>query len=196
MSVATVRSRMTAEALRRLPRDGQRYWLLAGELRVMAPASDDHGRYAIHLTVPLGYHILHHKLGAVYAAETGFRLARAPDTVLAADMAFVRRERVRPFGRKQPTYFDGPPDLAVEVISPGDRPTEVDEKVGIWLKYATSVVLMIDARRRRVALYRPGSEPGTRTEQLLTDADVLTIPDLFPGWSLPVSALFAEEPEL
>jgi Uma2 family endonuclease len=187
---------MTAEALRRLPRDGQRYWLLAGELRAMAPANDDHGRDTIHLTVPFGYHVLHHRLGAVYAAETGFRLARDPDTVLGADMAFVRRERVRPFGRKEPTYFEGPPDLVVEVISPGDRPKEVEEKVATWLNHATLVVLMIGARRRRVMLYRPGPEPGTRTEQVLTDAEVLTIPDLFPGWTLPVAVLFAEEPEV
>ena len=100
----------------------------------MAPAGDDHGRYAGVFAAVAGYHVLRHKLGAVYAAETGFLLAEKPDTVQAPDWAFVRRERVRPLagGRRRAgrsNYFPGHPDLAVEVPSLDDAPEQVADKV-------------------------------------------------------------------
>lgn len=192
--MATAQRLMTAEDLWRLPRDGRRRRLIAGELRTMSPGSDDHGRYAMRLTIPLGAHVYNHGLGELYAAETGFQLATGPDTVQAADAAFVKAARVRPFGPKKPTYYDGAPDLAVEVISPGDTDREVSEKVEVWLAHTTSLVVVIDARRRRVTLHRPGAGPGRRAVLVLTEADILTIDDLFPGWSLPVAALFAPRP--
>jgi Uma2 family endonuclease len=192
----TTRALMTAEDLERLPRDGQRHALIAGVLRTMAPAGDDHGRYIIHLTAPLALHVLRNKLGAVYAAETGFRLARRPDTVQAADLAFVRRARVRPFGPKRPSYFEGAPDLAVEVVSPDDRYTEVAETVQTWLAHETAVVLVIDPRQRTVTIHRATAEPGHAEVRTLGEADTLTIPDLFGAWALPVATIFAEEPDL
>jgi Uma2 family endonuclease len=192
----TTQALMTAEDLERLPRDGRRHALMAGVLRTMAPAGDDHGRYISHLHIPLGAFILRNKLGAIYAAETGFRLARQPDTVQAADLAFVRRERVRPFGPKRPGYFEGAPDLAVEVISPDDRYTEVAETVQTWLAHQTGVVLVINPRQRTVTIYRATAEPGHADMRTLGEGDTLTLPDLFGAWSLPVATIFAEEPDL
>ena len=194
--MATTQRLMTAEELWQLPRDGRRHRLIAGELRTMSPASDDHGRYAMHLSIPLGYYVYLHRLGEVYAAETGFQLAHDPDTIQGPDLAFVRRERVRPFGPKKPAYFEGPPDLAVEVVSPNDTYTEVAETVQTWLDHGTRVVLVIDPRRRTVTLHHLAEEPGRTVVQTLGQADSLAIDDLFPGWSLPVAALFAEEPSL
>ena len=93
----------------------------------------------------------------VYTAETGFQLAHDPDTVQAPDLASVRRERVRPFGPKQPAYYNSPLDLAVEVISPNDTYTEVDATVRTWLTYSTPVVVVIDPRQRRATLHRPAA---------------------------------------
>ena len=187
---------MSAQDLWELPPDGQRHWLIEGALHTSALAGTDHGRHAMHLSIPLGAFIYRHGLGAVYAAETGFLLARDPDTVLAADLAFVRRDRVRPFGPKQPGYFPGHPDFAVEVVSPGDSAKEVADKVELWLAHKTHVVLTVVARRRHVTFHRPGAGPGQRQFQTLSEADQLTIDDLFPGWSMPVASLFAEMPSL
>ena len=108
---------MTAEDLFHLPDDNCRCALVGGELQRMNPAGFEHGAVIVNLTIPLGQHVKAHRLGVVCGAETGFVLARNPDTVLAPDIAFVRRDRIPATGR--PTFFwEGAPDLAVEVTSP------------------------------------------------------------------------------
>src|SRR4051794_29785619 len=123
--MATTDKLMTADELWRLPPDGQRHELVAGELRTMAPSGSEHGWIVVRVTIPLGQHVETHKLGLVYGAETGFLLARQPDTVRAADVAFIRRDRVLAAGDVK-GYWPGAPDLAVEVVSPHDRYSEVD----------------------------------------------------------------------
>jgi Uma2 family endonuclease len=182
--MATTDKLMTADELLRLPDDGQRHELIAGELRTMAPSGGEHGRVTLNLTTPLDQYVRAHGLGCVYAAETGFQLTAGPDTVRAPDVAFVRQERVLAVGRVM-GYLPGPPDLAAEVLSPNDRPAEVEEKVASWLAHGTRLVLVVDPRRRIVRVYRPGTPPHT-----LAESDVLSGEDVVPGWTLPVGALF------
>ena len=182
--MATADKLMTADELLRLPDDGQRHELIAGELRTMALNGAEHGRVTVNLAVPLGHYIDTHHLGEVYAAGTGFQLTTSPDTVRAPDVAFMRQERVLAVGRVM-GYLPGPPDLAAEVVSPNDRPAEVEEKVASWLAHGTRLVLVVDPRRRTVRVYRPGTPPRTLAEQ-----DVLSGEDVVPGWTLPVRALF------
>lgn len=85
---------MTADELMRLPDDGQRYELVRGELRTMAPGGDEHGSIAGTFHSSLGPYVRAHNLGRTYVADTGYRLTTDPDTVRAPDVAFVRRERV------------------------------------------------------------------------------------------------------
>lgn len=94
----------------------------------MAPAGHEHGHIAAEVAVSLGVHVRANKLGRVYAAETGFKLATDPDTVLAPDAAFVSAERLRSVTSSK-GYFPGPLDLAIEIVLPNDRHSEVEEKV-------------------------------------------------------------------
>ena len=111
----------TAEQLLRAGDIG-RCELIRGELRMMIPASFEHGRITMKLTGPILNHVGTHGLGAVVAAETGFLLAHDPDTVRAPDIAFVRGERLPELQRG---FFPGAPDLAAEVLSPDDRTVTV-----------------------------------------------------------------------
>jgi Uma2 family endonuclease len=187
---------MTAEDLWELPDDGQRHWLIEGTLCTLALHGDDHGRLAMHLSLPLAVIVVRRRLGAAYAAGTGFLLARDPDTVLSADLAFVRHERVRPFGAQPPGYFVGHPDLVAVVVSMNEPDGAAFDAVEMWLAHGTLVVLVADARQRQVTLHRPGAGPGQRERRTLAEIDDLVIDDLFPGWSLPVASLFAERPAL
>lgn len=177
---------ITAEELLRMPDDGFRYELVKGELRKMAPASHQHGRIAMLISVSLGHHILTRKLGMVYAAETGFTIARNPDTVRAPDFSFIRQEVIEKFGEPDEAYWPGAPDLVVEVISPGDTYTEVEEKVFNWLEAGTRMVSVINPRKKAVTVYR-----SLNDVKVLTENDTLDGADVVPGWQMAVKDLFA-----
>lgn len=115
--MTVVRQQVTAEELLYMPDDGFRYELVRGELRKMTPAGNVHGRIAMRVAWPLARYVEEKQLGAVYAAETGFRLADDPDTVRAPDVAFVGRKRLEAVGEVE-GFWPGAPDLVVEVISP------------------------------------------------------------------------------
>jgi len=176
---------MTAEELLRLPEDHKRHELVRGELRTMAPGGWEQGGISSVADRSLGTHVEARNLGRVVTNETGFLLTTNPDTVRAPDVAFVSRERVEAVGNVR-GYWPGPPDLAVEVISPNDLYTEVDEKVAEWLEHGTRMVLVVNPRRRTVAVHRPGQPMRT-----LSEDDVLDGEDVVPGWKLPVRDLFA-----
>jgi Uma2 family endonuclease len=176
--------RMTAEELLALPDDGMRHELIAGELRTMAPSGYLHGLVTVKFTVALAQYVAAHDLGAVLGAETGCILARNPDTVRAADVTFVRRERL---GAEVDDrgYWPGAPDLVVEVLSPGDRRGAVADKVATWLRSGAPMVVVVDPQRRTVAVHR-ADQPVT----VLAEADTLDGADVVPGWTLPVRLLF------
>ena len=96
--MAVVRQQVTADELFHMPDDGFRYELVQGELRRMNPAGNVHGRIAVRITWRLAQYVEENRLGTVYAAETGFRLASDPDTVRAPDVAFVSQARVEAVG--------------------------------------------------------------------------------------------------
>jgi Uma2 family endonuclease len=127
--------RMTAQQLLGLPRDGCRHELIEGELRTMPPAGWEHGDVATALGSPFRTYVQAHQLGQVVIGDVGFQLARNPDTVRAPDVAFVRRERLEAAGRVR-GYWPGAPDLVVEVISPNDLYTDVEDKIAEWLPTA------------------------------------------------------------
>ncbi len=81
--MAVVRQQVTADELLHVPDDGCRYELVQGELRRMTPAGNVHGRVAMSFAWRLAKHVQENRLGTVYAAETGFKLANDPDTVRA-----------------------------------------------------------------------------------------------------------------
>jgi len=173
---------MTAEELILLPRGQHRYELVKGELLTMSPTKRKHGRIVANLTIRLGHYVLTHKLGAMYAAETGFKLASNPDTVLAPDIAFIRGS----VDDSSESYGEGAPDLVVEVQSPNDRKAKVEEKAARWLALGASMVWLIDPKRRTVEIHLSNDEP-----QILTEDDELTGGDLIPGFSVRVSEIFS-----
>lgn len=180
---------MTAVALisaedlpRRQPPD-KRAELVSGRMVVREPAGHLHGRIANKLAYLLTRYVEERDLGVVYAAETGFLLARDPDTVRAPDVAFMVSDRLpepEPIG-----YAELAPDLVVEVLSPNDRPGEVLARVGDWLSAGTRLLWVVDPAIRHIRVYR---QDGSL--DVVGEGEPLAGEDVVPGLSFTTDAIF------
>ncbi len=175
---------VTADELFAMPKDGFRYELVEGKLRQMSPAGIEHGAIVINISLLLAQYVKANRLGRCFGAETGFRIASDPDTVLAPDLSFISRERM-PEGSLPKKFGSGAPDLAVEVMSPGDTLKEVKEKVEDWLSAGARAVWVVNPKRRSVTVYRSMTDV-TR----LAEGDVLEGGDVVPGFRCRVSEIF------
>ncbi len=181
--MATNQASMTAEELLALGDIG-RCELIRGELVRMSPSGFKHGIIALRIGELISAHVRRHGLGLATGAETGFRIARDPDTVRAPDAAFVAAHNL-PNPLPGRGFFPGAPDLAVEVVSPEDRWTELTAKAQSWLQAGSRAVWILDPANRTVTVY---ASDGTHT---LSEADVLTGGDILPGFAVPVRDIFA-----
>lgn len=173
---------MTADELARLNLPNKRTELIRGRLVVREPAGFRHGVVAVRVARHLEEFVTANDLGVVVAAETGFKLATSPDTVRAPDCGFVSKVRVpNPLPRG---YFPKAPDLAVEVLSPDDRPGEVLAKVSDWLSGGSLLVWVIDPDRRKASVYRADGSVSLVSEDEALDGE-----SLLPGFALALAKI-------
>ncbi len=176
---------LTADDLLSLPDPDLPHELLRGVLRRVMPAAWSHGLVVGRLFVALGRHVQALGLGELFSEATGFLLARRPDTVLCPDIAFVAAERLAAVGLGGP-FPELAPDLAVEVLSTGDRASEARAKVSEYLAAGVRAVWVIDPAARTVRVHARAG--GVR---LLTESDELDGGDVVAGFRCPVAELFA-----
>jgi Uma2 family endonuclease len=175
----------TADELLKLPMGmGKCYELVAGELIVMSPGGWRHGSVISNLHVALGSFVRQHDLGVLFGAETGFQLARNPDTVRAPDIAFIAKQNL-PTEMPDQAFWPGAPNLAVEVLSPDDRSGKIREKIDGWLASGTEMVWIVDPKLRIVSTYERGRQPYTRSAGEVLEGDPVV-----PGFSCPVDEIF------
>jgi Uma2 family endonuclease len=176
----------TAEELLKLPTGmGKRYELIEGRLHVMCAAGFEHGRVAATAARLLGNHVSATGAGPTLGAETGFILARDPDTVRAPDAAFISSARADAVGTTFGFWPGGAPDLAIEVVSPEDSRRYLREKALNWLEAGAVAVLVLDPRSRSASVYRAGEDV-----RVFADGE-LDLSDAVPGWRVAVADFFA-----
>lgn len=83
------------------------------------------------------------------------------------------------------------PELVVEIKSSRDRLRDLEEKIMLFLSQGVQVGLLIDPDTHVVSVYR-SDEVSTQAEKrmVLHDGDTLSIPELFPGWEIPITSLW------
>jgi Uma2 family endonuclease len=170
---------LNVQDFERLPDDGLRHELDEGELISMPPAGFEHGDLGAEIVRSLRNYAKEHSLGRVCQADTGFLLG--PDTVRAPDVAFVRRGRVL----QRPGFFEGAPDLAVEVFSPSDSVPQLMRKVQQYLRAGSHTVWVVYPETKQVHVFEAAKE-----DRILDANDVLEASELLPGFSVRVEALF------
>ncbi len=175
---------VTAEQLYELPDDGVRHELLRGMLVSEPLPSRLHGSTVTRFAEILGSFVRSRRLGVVYTGDTGFVLARQPDTVRGPDVAFVSADRERGAGKAR-GFFPGAPDLAIEVLSPNDRTREVLGKVSDYLAAGCRLVWVVNPVREEVSVFRSPFRP-----RVFAGEDDLDGEDLRPGFSVRVAEIF------
>jgi Uma2 family endonuclease len=173
----------TAEELLNASPDLARCELVRGELIMMSPGRARHAAIAMRIGRSLLDFVQSNSLGEVFDSSAGYLLARNPDTVREPDVSFVCTERMRQ--QDLDAFLEGAPDLAVEVLSPGNTAAKMREKMTEYFDAGCRVVWIVDPQRRSVTVHRPRSHPV-----LLTEDDTLTEQELLPGFSLAVREIF------
>jgi Uma2 family endonuclease len=178
-----------AADLAMLPDDGWLYELVEGRLVRMPPPKGRHGRLESRIDNVLSAFIVPRGLGCVYVGDTGFDLTRpgeTEETMLGADVAFVRAERV-PLADDDDAYIPGPPDLAVEIASGSQYRPEMSAKAWVWLQRGTRMVWVVWPKRNEVDVWTPErEEPLT-----LRAGDDIDGGEVLPGFICPVAELLA-----
>ena len=151
---------------------------------MMSPGGWKHGGVIGRLHSVIGGFIHTHDLGVSFGAETGFLLARDPDTVRAPDFAFIAKENL-PTEEPNEVFWPGAPDFAIEVLSPNDRTGEVDAKIHAWLAAGAKLLWVVDPDLKTVIAYH-----STTDIAVYVMGDVIDSIDVLPGCSLEVSQVF------
>ena len=174
---------VTAEQLESIEIPGKWTELVRGRLIVREPPGTYHGKISATVLVLIAAFARPRALGDVFGQDTGFKIESNPDTVRAPDVAFLNKERGARVGRRG--YSAVAPNLAVEVLSPDDRPAEVLEKVAAWLAAGVELAWVVDPNRLEVRVYRAD---GTIT--VLTSNETLSGETVLPGFSCAVAEIF------
>ncbi|MEG4505142.1 Uma2 family endonuclease [Microcoleus sp. F6_B4] len=154
--------------------------LIQGNIIAKGPCDYTSDEIGSRLIILLGIWVLPRKLGRLTGSSAGFILPNSD--LRAPDVSFVKAEKLK---RSRRDFVELVPDLMVEIKSKTDRIKPIKEKIQSFLSLGTEVGILIDPDRLNLTVYRTAAEP-----EVLRDGDILTIPEFFPGWELPISDLW------
>lgn len=180
---------MTTEELIAMPEDGVDRELIRGQLREK-PATT-HSRPHSRAEARLAYFLNNwndaqpEPRGEVLSGEAGVRIARNPDTTVGIDVTYISHETASRTP-EDAAWVEGPPVLAVEILSRSDTQEDILEKVRGCLDAGVQLVWIVEPIFRTVTVYRPGAEP----EMLNTDEELVGDPHM-PGLRIRVAGIFS-----
>jgi Uma2 family endonuclease len=159
--------------------------LVDGEIIVMSPSGYESDEIALEIGAQLRNWVRPRRLGRVAASSAGFILPNAASDTRAPDVSFVKADRMR---RTTEDYARLVPDLMFEVRSKTDSLDSLRAKIRQFLELGAAVGVLVDYRTQTIEVYRNQAEPMT-----LHNGDVLTVPELLPGWEMEVSSIWSPE---
>jgi Uma2 family endonuclease len=183
-SMAT-KTLFTIEEFDALPEDGCQHELNQGELVTMTLPMPRHNRVIRRIQLLIEWYLAKHPVGELFFPDTPFVLSRPgePATLRGPDLAFLSMERAA--GIDPDRKIEGAPDLAIEVVSPSDRGTDLLEKTTQYLKAGGTAVWIVYPEEREVRVFE-----ASGAIRILRNSDILEAPNLLPGFSTPVDRFF------
>lgn len=185
MTISTENKVWTDAEFMALPKDGHRYELVNGEVVDMGNSGMEHGEFGAFLAGTLSIFVRQNRLGVVCDSSTAFTLKNGNKR--SPDVSFVARERLKGLKRLPKGYFQGSPDLAVEILSPSNTIEEIHDKIVEYFENDTRLVWVIHPDEKYVLVYH-SPEP----DRFLRPQDNLDGEDIVPGFSMALSELFEE----
>lgn len=182
--MATTTNLLTAEQYFALPDLGYPSELVRGEIVMMNVPYYRHGLVCSNIILELGLFGRQHDLGRTVSNDSGVITERDPDSVRGPDVAFYSYQRI-PKGEIPSGYPNAKPELIFEVKSPSDRWNDLRAKVVEYHKAGVTLVCVVDPEAESATVY-----PADRQEAIYRGDDVLTLPDVLPGFSVPVKKFF------
>jgi Uma2 family endonuclease len=186
--MSTIIGPISAEDLLSMPNDGMDRELIRGELRETSKTyrGQSHSYLMSRISQLLLNWLEQHPTlrGSVFSGEVAVRLCRNPDTAVGIDIAYFTEEVLK---KTQPGQFftEGPPVLAVEVMSPSDTTDGVADKVQLYLEYGVAIVWVVHPRFKTITVHRASGAP--RSFDLPHDLE--SEPEL-PGFRVPMTEIF------
>ena len=174
----------TDEEFMALPDDGHHYEIINGELIDMGNSGALHGYVCSTLMILLGGYVRQHNLGAMLDSSTAFKMKNGNKR--SPDIAFFAKERLQGMAVLPSGYLEGAPDLAVEVLSPGNTVEEIDDKLTEYFENGSRLVWVINPTQHYVLVYRSAQEP----DRLLKGKDSLDGEEVIPSFTLAIADLF------
>jgi len=174
----------TDEEFMALPDDGHHYEIINGELIDMGNSGALHGYVCSVLMILLGSYVRQQNLGAMLDSSTAFKMKNGNKR--SPDIAFFAKERLQGIAVLPSGYLEGAPDLAVEVLSPGNTVEEIDDKLTEYFENGSRLVWVINPTQHYVLVYRSAQEP----DRLLKGKDSLDGVEVIPGFTLAIADLF------
>ncbi len=159
--------------------------LVGGEIIFMSPSGLESEEVGIEIAAQLRNWVRPRRLGRVSGSSGGFRLPNKARDVRAPDVSFILAERLP---STTEDYAELVPDLMFEVKSKTDTIAKLRQKIQEFLELGTQVGVLVDPRTRTMEVYRL-----KRDKVILRDGDLLEVPELLPGWELPVVEVWAPE---
>jgi Uma2 family endonuclease len=177
-----VRKIWTEEEISNLPDNGYNYEIVDGEL-VMSPKNNpEHSDICAEISMRMRLFAKEQKLGRVWESNVGFwmtnRNLRAPDVSF---VSAARLNTVRPLR----SFFQGAPDLAVEVLSPSNTRFEIDQRLRDFFESGTRLAWVIDPISESAEVCHSAID-----RQMVGPGAILDGEDVLPGFQLPLAELF------
>jgi Uma2 family endonuclease len=154
--------------------------LVDGSIVVMSPSGYESEEVGTEFARILGNWVRPRKLGRVVGSSAGFRLPNSD--LRAPDVSFVRADRLK---HSTEDYAELVPDLVVEVKSKTDSLEKLRTKIQEFISLGSQVGILINPKTRTLEVYRAAEK------LILKDGDILTLPDLLPGWEVAISDIWS-----
>ena len=185
MTISVHKKHWTDKELLALPKDGYEREVVNGEL-IVSPAGFDHGAIIPRILGPLFVFVTEKNLGVVLDGQTGCRMKSGD--LFSPDVSFVAKQRTLSQRKKHKAFFDGAPDLVVEVLSPSDTVRVTEEKIAQYFENGTRLAWVVHPHSQSVYVYRRGPV----ADDVLSIKDSLGGEKVVPGFSLVVASIFLD----